>query len=339
MNGDHHPNEQSGPSLDRDMALLSAARQALSKVFVGQGETVDQLLVCLFASGHALIEGAPGLGKTLLVRTMADVGGLKFSRIQFTPDLMPADITGTMVLAHDESGKPSTRFQAGPLFGQLVLADEINRATPKTQSALLEAMQEKTVTVAGNEYPMQKPFHVFATQNPFEMEGTYSLPEAQIDRFLFKVIIDYPSERVLEEILDQTTGAHVPQAEKVLTPADILRIQHLVREVPMAEHVRKTIVRFVRATLPQLSENEPAIRRYVRFGISPRGAQAVVLAAKSRALLSGRYNVSLDDVRASVLPALRHRFQLNFEGMAEGVSAEQLLLETFERHARSVASV
>jgi MoxR-like ATPase len=323
--------------LEHDLNLLSRARDELARVFVGQTDVVEQLMVSVIASGHALIEGAPGLGKTLLVRTLASVTGLTFSRIQFTPDLMPADITGTTVLVHDEQGRASTRFQEGPLFGQMVLADEINRATPKTQSALLEAMQERTVTVAGTEHQMERPFFVFATQNPFEMEGTYSLPEAQIDRFFFKVVIDYPSEDVLDAILDLTTGSDSPAAARVMGSDDVVRLQQRVREVPIASHVRRAIVRFIRGTLPQLEASDSRIRRYVRFGVSPRGGQALVLAAKARALVAGRYNVALDDVRAVLLPALRHRFQLNFEGVADEIDAESLLAEAFELHARATS--
>lgn len=316
-----------------DLNILAAARTALGKVVVGQTAIIDELLVCVIAGGHALIEGAPGLGKTLLVRSLADVASLSFSRIQFTPDLMPADITGTLSLVYDDQGRPSTRFQPGPIFGQLVLADEVNRATPKTQSALLEAMQERTVTVAGTEYPMQRPFFVFATQNPFEMEGTYTLPEAQIDRFFYKVVIEYPSEAVLDAIIAQTTSVAQVEPERTMAPEDILRLQRRVREVPLAEHVRRGIVRFVRATLPNEADTDERVRRYVRFGVSPRGAQALALAAKAHALVDGRYAVALEDVRAAVLPALRHRFQLNFEGVADGVDTDALLLDLFERTA------
>lgn len=317
--------------LENDLSLLADARRALSEIVVGQPEIIDELLVCVMTGGHALIEGAPGLGKTLLVRSLGDVAGLSFSRIQFTPDLMPADITGTVALTYDSEGRATTEFQAGPIFGQLVLADEVNRATPKTQSALLEAMQERTVTVAGTEYPMPTPFFVFATQNPFEMEGTYTLPEAQIDRFFYKVVIDYPSETVLDAILAQTTGDTTPTPSRTMEPDDILRLQRRVREVPIADHVRRTIVRFVRSTLPDIEHADDRVRRYARFGVSPRGAQALVLAAKAQALLDGRYAVSIEDVRSAVLPALRHRFQLNFEGVADGIDADALLAELFER--------
>lgn len=325
-------------SLEQDLANLSAARQALGTVVVGQEGVLDDLLVTVIAGGHALIEGAPGLGKTLLVRTLADVTGLEYSRIQFTPDLMPADITGTVALIHDDAGRASTRFQPGPIFAQLVLADEINRATPKTQSALLEAMQERTVTVAGVEHQMLKPFFVMATQNPYEMEGTYTLPEAQIDRFLFKVIIEAPSEDVLDDILALTTGTRSQVARAALTPDDLLRIQQHVREVPIVSHVRRAIARFVLSTSPHTAPKGSEVARYVRFGVSPRGGQSLVLAAKARALMEGRFNVGMDDVRSVLLPALRHRFQLNFHGVADGVSPDQLLVSLFEQHARAAVA-
>ena len=331
---EHRPTTEDVATLESDLGLLAATKREIASVVVGQDEAIEQLLIALISGGHALIEGAPGLGKTLLVRTLANVTGLEYSRIQFTPDLMPADVTGTMALVY-EDGKATTRFQPGPLFAQLVLADEINRATPKTQAALLEAMQEHTVTVAGTEHRMKEPFFVLATQNPFEMDGTYALPEAQIDRFFFKIVVDYPSESMLETILDQTTGAEITTGKQTITPQDILRFQQRVREVPIASHVRRAIARFVRSTLPSEPANPAAVREYVRFGISPRGAQAVVLAAKARALLDGRFNVSLDDVRFAVAPALRHRLQLNYRGAAEGLSVEEMLLELFDAQARA----
>lgn len=326
MNGDHHPNEQSGPSLDRDMALLSAARQALSKVFVGQGETVDQLLVCLFASGHALIEGAPGLGKTLLVRTMADVGGLKFSRIQFTPDLMPADITGTMVLAHDESGKPSTRFQAGPLFGQLVLADEINRATPKTQSALLEAMQEGTVTVAGETHALPRPFLVIATQNPIELDGTYLLPEAQLDRFFFKVNLDYPGPDTLRQVLDVHRVDDVGEPQQVLAADEVLKLQELRANIAVPSQVVERVVRLLHASQPGSVTAPTEWREASQLGISPRGGQMLIRAAQAHAFISGRFHASYEDVEAVLVPTLGHRIRLTYRADARDADATDLLL-------------
>ena len=318
-------------ALEQQLAKLQRARDAVAQKVFGHEEVIDQLLISLMCGGHVLVEGAPGLGKTLLVRTSGTVCGLKFARIQFTPDLMPADITGTMILIHDDLGKTHTKFQAGPIFAQMVLADEINRATPKTQSALLEAMQEQTVTAAGKVYDLPKPFFVLATQNPIEMEGTYILPEAQIDRFFFKVVIPYPPEDVLDTILDKTTGIEEAEVEQVLSPEEILHLQSLTRQVPMASHVRQAIVRFVLYTQPDGKDASKEVERYIRFGVTPRGAQALILAAKAHALLQGRYNVSFNDLRATLVPALRHRFQLNFEGSAEGVSSERLLQRVFER--------
>jgi MoxR-like ATPase len=305
---------------------LNQGREAVRRVVIGQTEVIDQVIIALLAGGHVLIESAPGLGKTLLVRTLGTVFGLRFNRIQFTPDLMPADITGTYALVADEqSHGMTTRFQAGPVFAQMVLADEINRATPKTQSSLLEAMQEGTVTVMGVEYELPKPFFVLATQNPIEMEGTYILPEAQIDRFLFKVTLAFPQQAVLEEIVDSTTGVDPQDTETVLNGEKVLALQHWTREVPLSTELRALVARTVRATQPDLPEAPDRVRRYVRYGVSPRGAQALVLAAKARALLTGRFNVSYDDIQAVAMPALRHRVQLNFEGQAAGLSVDQII--------------
>lgn len=317
-------------NLEAELHKLQQARDGIAQVVVGQETVVDQLLMALMCGGHVLLEAAPGMGKTLLVRTTAAVFGMQFSRVQFTPDLMPADITGTVVLLHDELGKAQLEFQPGPIFAQMVLADEINRSTPKTQSALLEAMQEHTVTVAGKVHSLPEPFFVLATQNPIEQEGTYMLPEAQVDRFLFKVQLPYPTAEMLTEILERTTGSTEARAEQVLNPQQVIHLQQLTRAVPMASHVRDAVVKFVLATQPQDSRNSRDVQRYVRFGVSPRGAQALILAAKAHALLQGRYNVAFSDLEAVLLPSLRHRFNLNFEGQAEGIQVDPLLQKLFK---------
>jgi MoxR-like ATPase len=296
----------------------------VGRVIVGQRDLIRQTLTCLLANGHALLEGVPGLGKTMLVRTIADVIDCSFNRIQFTPDLMPADITGTNILIEEE-GSRVFRFQPGPVFANLVLADEINRATPKTQSSLLEAMQEHQVTVARTRYPLDPPFFVLATQNPLEMEGTYPLPEAQLDRFIFKVMVPFPSEDDLVAIVDRTTGSDVPAASKVCSAAEIVEMQRLARAVPIAPHVTAYAVSVLAATHPDQPRAPELVRDYVRYGGSPRGAQALVTAGKIGALLDGRFNVSIDDIRAVALPALRHRVILNFEGEAEGITTEAVI--------------
>jgi MoxR-like ATPase len=296
----------------------------VGRVIVGQRDLVRHTLTCLLANGHALLEGVPGLGKTMLVRTVADVIDCTFNRVQFTPDLMPADITGTNILIEEE-GRRVFRFQPGPIFANLVLADEINRATPKTQSSLLEAMQEHQVTVARQRYPLEPPFFVLATQNPLEMEGTYPLPEAQLDRFLFKVMVPFPSEEDLVRIVERTTGAETAIAQKVCTAAEIVEMQRLARAVPIAPHVTAYAVSLLAATHPDQPRAPQLVRDYVRYGGSPRGAQALVTAGKIGALLDGRFNVSIDDVRAAAMPALRHRVILNFEGEAEGITPEAIV--------------
>jgi MoxR-like ATPase len=298
--------------------------QEVGRVIVGQRELVRQALTCLLANGHALLEGVPGLGKTMLVRTIADVIDCSFNRIQFTPDLMPADITGTNILIEEGSSRVF-RFQPGPVFANLVLADEINRATPKTQSSLLEAMQEHQVTVARQRYPLDPPFFVLATQNPLEMEGTYPLPEAQLDRFLFKIMVPFPSEDDLVQIVDRTTGSETPIASKVCTAAEIVEMQRLARAVPIAPHVAAYAVSVLSATHPDQPRAPELVREYVRYGGSPRGAQALVTAGKIGALLDGRFNVSIDDIRDAAMPALRHRVILNFEGEAEGITPEAIV--------------
>jgi MoxR-like ATPase len=296
----------------------------VGRVIVGQRELIRQTLTCLLANGHALLEGVPGLGKTMLVRTIADVIDCTFNRIQFTPDLMPADITGTNILI-EEGGSRVFRFQQGPVFANLVLADEINRATPKTQSSLLEAMQEHQVTVARQRYPLDPPFFVLATQNPLEMEGTYPLPEAQLDRFIFKVMVPFPSEEDLVRIVERTTGSDSPTASKVCSAAEIVEMQRLARAVPIAAHVAAFAVSVLSASHPDQPRAPQLVHDYVRYGGSPRGAQALVTAGKISALLDGRFNVSIDDIRAAALPALRHRIILNFEGEAEGITPEAIV--------------
>ena len=304
---------------------IQELRAQIGRVVVGQDAVVEEILVCLLAGGHALLEGAPGLGKTLLVRTLAQCLRLSFSRIQFTPDLMPADITGTNILVETPGGAREFRFERGPIFGQIVLADEINRATPKTQSALLEAMQESAVTAAGESHAIEQPFMVLATMNPIEMEGTYPLPEAQLDRFLFKILVPDPDEETLVRIVAATTGESGPAPEPTLDAAAVLRMRALVREVEIAEPLVRHIARLVRSTQPESEPAAPAAKRFVRYGAGVRAAQALVLAAKAWALLAGRTHVAFADVRRAALPALRHRLVLNFEGEAEGVLADAIV--------------
>ena len=305
-------------------------RAEIAKVIVGHADVVEGLLICLLCGGHALLEGVPGLGKTLLVKSLGAALHLDFSRIQFTPDLMPADITGTRVVSQDEEGQRYFEFQQGPIFSNIVLADEINRATPKTQSALLEAMQEQTVTVAGVEYKLQLPFLVLATQNPLEMDGTYPLPEAQLDRFFLKLQVTYPSFEDLSEIVDRTTQRQERLLEPILQEAKILEAQQFVRDVPIASHVKNYAIRMVMATHPQTQAASEQVKRYVRYGSSPRGVQSLVLAGKVRALFQGRFHVSIEDLRAVALSCLRHRLILNFEGEAEGVDSADLIRDILE---------
>ena len=302
-----------------------AIQNELSRVIVGQRDLLELVIIALLAGGHALLEGVPGLGKTLLVRTLAQALDLRFSRIQFTPDLMPADILGTNLIVQDESGRRRFEFQRGPVFGQIVLADEINRATPKTQSALLEAMQEHAVTTAGETRRLEEPFFVLATQNPIEMEGTYPLPEAQLDRFLFKLRVPFPELADLQEIVDRTTGPAEPSAACVADGASVTQMQALARQVPVASHVREYAARLVLATHPESPQAVDSARRFVRYGASPRGVQALILAGKVRALSQGRVNVAIEDLQALALPALRHRLILNFEGEAEGTDPDDVL--------------
>src|SRR5437868_5522114 len=306
-------------------------QREIGKVIVGHGDIVHGVLTCLFVGGHALLEGVPGLGKTLLVRTLAQVLDLKFNRVQFTPDLMPADIIGTNIISEAPDGKRVFSFQPGPLFAQIVLADEINRATPKTQSALLEAMQEHSITVGGTIHRLQEPFFVMATQNPIEQEGTYPLPEAQLDRFFFKLIVNYSGREEMATILDRTTRNDWPQGEKVMAGADILKYQQLVREVLVAAPVQDYAIRLVLATHPGGPFALEQTNRYIRCGASPRGAQALVLGSKVRALLEGRYNVSFEDIKKVYLPSLRHRILLNFEAQAENIPSDTVLRDLLEQ--------
>jgi MoxR-like ATPase len=316
------------------------ARDQIRNAIVGHEEIIDGVLACLFAGGHALLEGVPGLGKTLLIRSLAQALHLSFNRIQFTPDLMPADVTGTTIVVETEHGR-EFQFRRGPIFAQIVLADEINRATPKTQSALLEAMQEHSVTVGGQTYRLDEPFFVMATQNPIEQEGTYPLPEAQLDRFFFKLNVGYSNRDELSEILDRTTTGREPSIAAVLDGPTILDHQRLVRRVVIAPHVKDYAVRLVLATHPGAELATPMVTRFLRFGASPRAAQALVLAGKVRALLDGRANVSVDDIRSAVLPAMRHRCLLNFEGEAEGKTTDEILrniIDTLPLEAAMAAS-
>jgi MoxR-like ATPase len=305
--------------------LFGQLKTEVGKAFIGQQLLIEQILICLFCEGHVLLEGLPGLGKTLLVKIISEAFDLKFSRIQCTPDLMPADVIGTNMLIEDSRGIQRFEFQRGPLFGNIVLVDEINRTTPKTQSAFLEAMQEKEVTVLGKSHILEKPFLLLATQNPIEMEGTYPLPEAQLDRFFFKLKVDYPSAEELSRIIDLTTSGGSPEIQKVSTREVLQEMSLLVKKVKIAEDVKRFAVRITLATHPDSPEAIEEVRKYVSYGASPRGAQSLVLAAKVKALANGRYNVSYDDLRDIALPALRHRILLNFEGEVAKVTSENII--------------
>ncbi|MFQ6041873.1 MAG: AAA family ATPase [Candidatus Poribacteria bacterium] len=300
-------------------------KSEIGKVIVGQEEVIEGALLCLFADGHVLLEGVPGLGKTQLVMTLSQTLGLSFKRIQFTPDLMPADITGTNVIVEDAEGRRSFKFQPGPIFAQIILADEINRATPRTQSALLEAMQEHTVSVARETYPLEEPFFVLATQNPIEMEGVYRLPEAQLDRFMFKLKMDFPGEGEMGEILRRTTSTNVSEVARALDAQAILEMRKLVRQVPIASHVENYIIKLICATHPEKDIAPELTRKYVQLGASIRGLQAITLTAKIRALLDNRYNVAFEDVQKVTHPALRHRILRNIEGEAEGIDTDEII--------------
>ncbi len=297
----------------------------IHKRIVGQDDIIEGVLLCLFANGHVLLEGVPGLGKTHLIHTLSEVLSLSFNRIQFTPDMMPSDITGTMLLVEDDQGRKQFEFQPGPIFAQVVLADEINRATPRTQSALLEAMQERTVSVARTSYKLEEPFCVLATQNPIEMDGTYRLPEAQLDRFLFKLQIAFPDEDELGEILRRTTSETETAIEEISDAETIQSMRQLVRGVLIAEHVERYIIQLIRRTHPDNSNSPEMTKQYVELGASIRGLQAITLTAKIKAILDGRYNVAFEDIQSVALPALRHRIILNFEGEGEGIQTDEII--------------
>ena len=322
------------PRVQQFKATFQRIHAEMGKMIVGQQEILDGVLTAFFAGGHVLLEGVPGLGKTMLVRTLAEAVDLTFSRVQFTPDLMPADIVGTSIIMENEKGHKEVKFQPGPVFANILLADEINRATPKTQSALLEAMQENHVTVGGRQHPIQQPFLVLATQNPLEMEGTYPLPEAQLDRFFFKLKVRYPSADELHTILERTTTNAVPGITKVLhNAAEVTALRQVVREVPLAYEVQAHAIDLVMSTHPEVKHAAPLSKRYVRYGASPRGAQALILAAKINALLDGRYHVSRADIDKAALAALRHRIIMNFEGEAEGKTSDDVIAEILKQNA------
>jgi MoxR-like ATPase len=314
-------------------------RAEIGKVIVGHDAIVEGTLIAIFGGGHVLLEGVPGLGKTLLVRTLSEVLDMSFNRIQFTPDLMPADILGTNIVMEVPGGRREFQFQRGPIFAHLVLADEINRATPKTQSAMLEAMQEKSVTAGGEIRKLAEPFFVLATQNPIDQEGTYPLPEAQLDRFFFKLIVGYPSGAELTEVLTRTTEGGKPDIARILVKEQIIELQKLVRQVPVAGHVKDYAVRLVLATHPKSESAAPISNQYLRFGSSPRGGQTLMLAAKVRALIQGRFNVSFDDIQAVAPAALRHRLILNFEAEAEGVTTDHIITQILQDVPRDAAAV
>ncbi|MFK9092399.1 AAA family ATPase [Bacillus salipaludis] len=315
---------------------LKMVKEELKKYIVGQEEVIDQVLWSIFSGGHALLEGLPGLGKTMLVRSISACLDLSFNRIQFTPDLMPADITGTMILQPGTDGRQQFIFHEGPLFGNIILADEINRATPKTQSSLLEAMAEQTVTVMGSTKQLSRPFFVLATQNPIDMEGTYPLPEAQMDRFICKIHVGYPTKAELREIALRTTGHEVPKLNKILGTTDVLSLQELSKEILVSDDLLNAAVSFIDATHPASTDAPERVRQFVKFGSGPRGLQSLIQMAKTRALFAGRYHISMGDLKRTAIPVLRHRLLLNFEGEANGVTADELISDVLEQAGKDV---
>lgn len=311
-------------------AILDKVKEEIRSFIVGQEDVIDQVLWSIIAGGHVLLEGLPGMGKTMLVKTISESMDLKFSRIQFTPDLMPSDITGTMLLQPDGSGKQAFVFHEGPLFGNIILADEINRATPKTQSSLLEAMGEKTVTIMGETKMMDRPFFVLATQNPIDMEGTYPLPEAQLDRFMCKIQVSYPTKEELKEIVLRTTGTRTASVQKAAAKKDVLEIQALAKEILVSEEMIDAAVSIISATHPESPDATGMVRQYIQFGSGPRGLQSLIMMAKARAMSQGRYHVSMGDLRKAALPVLRHRLIVNFEADSSGISADEIIRDLVE---------
>jgi MoxR-like ATPase len=325
-------------SLQEAVSRLTHVHSEISKVIVGQDSVIEGVLICLIASGHVLLEGVPGLGKTTLLRTLSRALQLKYSRIQFTPDLMPADIVGSMIMESTDDGNKILRFQHGPIFANLVLADEINRATPKTQSALLEAMQERTVTSGTTTHVLDAPFLVMATQNPIEMEGTYPLPEAQLDRFLMKILVTYPSRAELSRIVDRTIAREEAHVTPILDAESILQVRAVCREVLVAPHVQEFAIELVMATQPDHKEAPPLAKKYIRYGSSPRGAQALVECGRVKALMSGRFNLSTEDIRAVAPAVLRHRVILNFDAHADGQTPESILADVIQSAATQASA-
>ena len=335
---DENQNDVSAEAVNLLSKAYGQLKEQIRKVIVGQDDVIEQLLIALFSQGHVLLEGVPGLAKTLMVSTLARSLSMNFSRIQFTPDLMPADILGTNLVVESPEGRREFQFQKGPIFAHLLLADEINRATPKTQSAMLEAMQEKQVTAGGEIRRLEEPFFVLATQNPIDQEGTYPLPEAQLDRFFFKLVVGYPSAAEMTEVLNRTTEGEKVTPSKVMDGPRLRELQRLVRQVPAASHVKDYAVRLVLATHPKSETASPITNQYLKFGSSPRGAQVLLLAGKVRALTQGRFNVSFDDIQAVTAPALRHRLIPNFEAEAEGVTTDHIIAQILKDVPRDAAA-